>query len=75
MLRASAELARIRQGLQSWNGPAGCFGRVLNARLWHDHGKTTEARDLLLAPIDDWFTESFDTPDPKVAKTLLDELS
>src|SRR5262249_47299497 len=32
------------------------------ARLWRDQGKRTEARDLL-APIYDWFTEGFDTPD------------
>ncbi|MBV8095684.1 MAG: hypothetical protein JO110_21140 [Acetobacteraceae bacterium] len=43
------------------------------ARLWHDEGKVTEARDLL-APIYGWFTEGFDTPDLKEAKALLDEL-
>ncbi|MCZ6861832.1 MAG: hypothetical protein O7I42_16410 [Alphaproteobacteria bacterium] len=44
------------------------------ARLWQARGKAAEARDLL-APIYDWFTEGFDTPDLKDAKTLLDELS
>ncbi len=44
------------------------------ARLWHSQGKTSEARDLL-APIYDWFTEGFDTPDLKEARALLDELS
>jgi predicted ATPase len=44
------------------------------ARLWRDQGKRSEARDLL-APIYGWFTEGFDTPDLKEAKTLLDELS
>ena len=44
------------------------------ARLWRDQGKRTEARDLL-APIYGWFTEGFDTPDLKEAKTLLDELA
>jgi predicted ATPase len=44
------------------------------ARLWHDQGKRTEARDLL-APIYGWFTEGFDTPDLKEAKGLLDSLA
>ncbi len=43
------------------------------ARLWQDQGKTVEARNLL-APIYDWFTEGFDTPDLIEAKLLLDEL-
>ena len=44
------------------------------ARLRRDHGRPTEARDLL-APVYGWLTESFDTPDLKEAKALLDELS
>ncbi len=44
------------------------------ARLWRDHGKRQQARDLL-APIYYWFTEGFDTPDLKEAKALLDELT
>jgi tetratricopeptide (TPR) repeat protein len=44
------------------------------ARLWRDHGKQTEARDLL-CPIYNWFTEGFDAPDLKDAKALLDELA
>jgi predicted ATPase len=43
------------------------------ARLWGDQGKREEARDLL-APVDGWFTEGFDTLDLKEAKALLDEL-
>ena len=43
------------------------------ARLWHDQGKPTEARELL-APLYAWFTEGFDTGDLIVAKALLDEL-
>ena len=43
------------------------------ARLWRDQGKRDEAR-ALLAPIDGWFTEGFDTLDLKEAKALLDEL-
>ncbi len=43
------------------------------ARLRRDQGKPAAARDLL-APIYDWFTEGFDTPDLKDARALLDEL-
>jgi tetratricopeptide (TPR) repeat protein len=42
------------------------------ARLWRDQGKRAEARDLL-APIYNWFTEGFDAPDLKDAKSLLDD--
>jgi predicted ATPase len=44
------------------------------ARLWRDQGRRAEARDLL-APVHDWFTEGFATPDLKAAKALLDELT
>ena len=44
------------------------------ARLWGEQGRRAEARDLL-APVYGWFTEGFDTPDLKEAKTLLDELA
>jgi predicted ATPase len=44
------------------------------ARLWRDHGKRQQARDLL-APVYGWFTEGFDTSDLKEAKALLDELA
>jgi hypothetical protein len=44
------------------------------ARLWRDHGKRQQARDLL-APVYGWFTEGFDTADLKEAKALLDEMS
>jgi predicted ATPase len=44
------------------------------ARLRRDQGRGAEARDLL-APVYDWFTEGFDTPDLKEAKALLSELS
>ena len=49
-------------------------GAVSLARLRRDHGRQTEARDLL-APVYDWFTEGFDTPDLTDAKALLYELS
>ena len=44
------------------------------ARLWRDHGKRRQARDLL-APVYGWFTEGFDTLDLKEAKALPDELT
>jgi class 3 adenylate cyclase/predicted ATPase len=43
------------------------------ARLWSDQGKNREAR-ALLAPVYNWFTEGFDTPDLIDAKSLLDTL-
>jgi predicted ATPase len=44
------------------------------ARLWGEEGRRAETRDLL-APVYDWFTEGFDTPDLKEAKALLAELA
>ena len=44
------------------------------ARLWRNDERAHVARELL-APIYDWFTEGFDTPDLKDAKALLDELN
>ena len=44
------------------------------AKLWRDHGKRAEARDLL-APVYNWFTEGFDTPVLQQAKALLEQLS
>ena len=44
------------------------------ARLWRDHSKVQQARELL-APVYGWFTEGFDTHDLKEAKALLEELA
>lgn len=44
------------------------------ARLWHQHGKSAEARECL-ASVYGWFTEGFETPDLTEAKALLDELA
>jgi predicted ATPase len=44
------------------------------ARLLNDHSRVTEARDLL-APVYNWFTEGFDTPDLEEAKALLEALN
>ncbi len=57
------------QGAKLWELRAA----VSLARLRRDQGRHTEARDFL-APVYDWFTEGFDTPDLKEAKALLDEL-
>jgi predicted ATPase len=43
------------------------------ACLWYDEGKHAEARDLL-EPIYSWFTEGFDSPDLKEARTVLEKL-
>jgi class 3 adenylate cyclase/predicted ATPase len=43
------------------------------AQLWRDQGKHANARDLL-APVYNWFTEGFDLPDLKDARSLLAEL-
>jgi predicted ATPase len=56
---------------------AKCFelrAAVSLGRLWQQKGKRDEAHDLL-APVYNWFTEGFDTPDLKDAKTLLESLS
>jgi class 3 adenylate cyclase/predicted ATPase len=44
------------------------------AQLWTDQRRRTEAGDLL-APIYDWFTEGFNTPDLKRAKAQLEGLN
>ena len=44
------------------------------ARLWHQHGRTEPARELL-APLYGRFTEGFDTADLRAAKTLLNHLA
>jgi len=43
------------------------------AQLWADQHKCAEAHDLL-APIYDWFTEGFSTPDLKSAKEQMERL-
>jgi DNA-binding winged helix-turn-helix (wHTH) protein/predicted ATPase len=44
------------------------------ARLWQHQHKRQDAYDLL-APVYDWFTEGFDTPDLQEAQALLHQLS
>ncbi len=43
------------------------------ARMWLQDGRIDQAR-ALLAPVYDWFTEGFDTPDLQDAKALLAQL-
>ena len=65
----SLEVAR-KQWAKSWELRAA----MSMARLWRDHAKRDEARELL-APVYGWFTEGFDTRDLKEAKALLDALA
>ena len=44
------------------------------SQLWQRQGQRGEARQLL-AQIDGWFTEGFETADLQEAKGLLEELS
>ena len=58
-----------RQQAKSWELRAA----TSLARLWQRQGKKAEARELL-APVYDWFTEGFDTPDLQEAKSLVEAL-
>jgi predicted ATPase len=44
------------------------------ARMWTHQGRLDEARELL-KPVYDWFTEGFEVPDLKLARSILTELS
>jgi predicted ATPase/DNA-binding winged helix-turn-helix (wHTH) protein len=66
--RRAMDLAR-RQGALSWELPAA----VSLARLWRDHSRHEEARQLL-APVYQRFAAGFATADMRAAKSLLDEL-
>ena len=66
--RQALNIAR-KQGAKLWE----LRTAMSLARLRRDHGRHSAARDLL-APVYDWFTEGFDTPDMKEAKGLLDSL-
>jgi predicted ATPase len=41
------------------------------ARLWREHGRRAEARDLLM-PVYGSFNEGFDTPDLQDVRAILD---
>jgi predicted ATPase/DNA-binding SARP family transcriptional activator len=68
-LHKAIDVAR-RQKAKSWELRAATD----LARLWQAQGKTEEARKLL-APVYDWFTEGFDTPDLVAAQELLEGLA
>ena len=68
-LQAAIQIARA-QDAKSWELRAA----TSLARLWAEQGRHNDAHDLL-APVYDWFTEGFDTPDLQDAKALLDDLS
>jgi predicted ATPase len=89
ILRLRGELLRDggdRAGAEVSFRTAIDIARHQNAKLWElrasvslaemlrDQGERTTARDLL-APVYDWFTEGFDTPDLFEAKALLDALN
>jgi predicted ATPase len=67
---------RLALAVAREQGTRGCELRaaISLTRLLVDHDRHDEARNLL-APVYDWFTEGFDTPDLREAKALLDELN
>jgi len=67
-LQKAIDVAR-RQSARSWELRA----TISLARLWWKQGRTEEAHHVL-EQIYGWFTEGFDEPDLKEAKTLLNEL-
>jgi predicted ATPase len=67
--RAALEIARAQQA-KWWE----LRSSVSLARLLCDTDRRDEARTML-ANLYNWFTEGFELPDLKEAKTLLDELS
>jgi predicted ATPase len=69
VLQTAIAIAR-RQQARFWELRAATSLARLKRRL----GRDDEARQAI-APIYDWFTEGFDTPDLKDAKALLDELA
>ena len=73
----------LQQGTRAVHQAEQCFQQARTfalraatslSRLWQQQDKWAEAHELL-APIDGWFTEGFDTADLQEAKTLLEELS
>ncbi len=64
--RSAIEVAR-EQGAKSFELRAA----TSLAALWHEQGKRLEAQELL-GGVYGWFTEGFDTPDLRRAKSLLD---
>src|SRR5215510_12073219 len=67
--RAAIEIARGQRAKSIELRAAMSLGR-----LWRDQGKRTQARQSLV-DIYDWFTEGFETPDLRDARSLLEELA
>jgi predicted ATPase len=67
--RTAIEVARGQQAKSLELRAAVSLGR-----LWRDEGKRTQARRLV-AEVHDWFTEGFDAPDLRDARSLLEELA
>ncbi|HEY6403206.1 MAG TPA: hypothetical protein VI479_17430, partial [Blastocatellia bacterium] len=67
--RTAMEVARGQQAKSMELRAALSLGR-----LWRDAGKRTQARRLL-AEVHGWFTEGFETPDLRDARSLLEELT
>ena len=65
----SLEVAR-RQSARSWE----LRGAMSLGRLWHDRGRREDARQVLSRAYQQ-FTQGFETPDLRDARTLLDEWS
>jgi predicted ATPase len=66
--KVSLELARA-QNARGWE-----LRTALSlVGLWREQGRDKESYDLL-APIYEWFTEGYDTPDLREAKRVLDAL-
>ena len=59
-----------RQEAKSWELRAA----MSLARLWQQHGKRAEARELLI-PIYGWFSEGFDTADLQESRALMEALA
>ncbi len=67
--RTAIEVARGQQAKSLELRAAVSLGR-----LWRDEGKRAQAHRLV-AEVYDWFTEGFETPDLKDARSLLEELA
>ena len=68
-LKKAIGVARL-QSAKSWELRAS----TSLARLWQKQGKVDEAGQML-GEIYGWFTEGFDTPDLREARTLLEEFA
>jgi tetratricopeptide (TPR) repeat protein len=63
------EMAR-EYGAKSWELRAA----ISLAEFWRSRDRESEARNLI-TPVYEWFSEGFDTPDLRAAKSILEDLS